>query len=141
MTLKKKMYYHHRSEAEMASPSKNGSVKDSPGRPSGPNTPSDLVLPTQRIKMIMKSCPDVDTVPQDTLHLITKCTELFIKHLLEETISHAEDSTHVDYEALAHAVHTKDHLEFLRETIPKKITWAEARKLMAENDNKFEGFH
>ncbi|KAK4301250.1 hypothetical protein Pmani_026585 [Petrolisthes manimaculis] len=123
----------------MASPSKNGNAKDSPSRSS--SHPTDLVLPTQRVKMIMKSCPDVDTVPQETLHLITKCTELFIKYLVEETIKNAEDRTHVDYEALAQIVHTKDHLEFLRDTIPKKITWAEARKLMAENDNKFEGFH
>lgn len=89
----------------------------------------------------MKSCPDVETVPQETLHLITKATELFIQHLAEESYKKASNTTSLSYEDLAMAVHALDHLEFLRETIPQKITWAEAQKLIEQYDNKFEGFN
>lgn len=89
----------------------------------------------------MKSCPDVETVPQEALHLVTKATELFIQYMAKESYRQASDTTSLSYEDLALAVHTLDHLEFLRETIPKKITWAEAQKLMEKYDNKFEGFH
>lgn len=88
----------------------------------------------------MKSCPDVETVPQETLHLVTKATELFIQHLAQESHKKAADASALSYEDLAMAVHTLDHLEFLRETIPQKITWAEVQKLMEKGNNKFEGF-
>lgn len=91
--------------------------------------------------MIMKSCPDVETVPQETLHLITKATELFIQYLAKEAHQQASNTNNLSYDDLASAVHDIDCLEFLRETIPQKITWAEAQKLMEKYDNKFEGFH
>ncbi|XP_045622506.2 chromatin accessibility complex protein 1 [Procambarus clarkii] len=123
-----------------SSPSKSPLVK-TPGKPGRPSsTPTDLILPTQRVKMIMKSCPDVETVPQETLHLITKATELFIQYLAEEAYKQAGIKEIINYDHLSSAVHTIEHLEFLRETIPKKITWAEAQKLIEENKNKFEGF-
>ncbi|KAG0713740.1 Chromatin accessibility complex protein 1 [Chionoecetes opilio] len=124
----------------MASPSKSPTSQNpgKPGRLSG--QPSDLLLPTHRVKMIMKSCPDVETVPQETLHLITKATELFIQYLAKEAHNKASDAAALCYDDLAMAVHTLDHLDFLRETVPQKITYAEAKQLMIECDNKFEGF-
>lgn len=109
-----------------------------PGRPSSVST--DIILPTHRVKMIMKSCPNVETVPQETLHLITKATELFIQYLADESSNQAVNQERVDYDDLANAVHSIEHLEFLKETIPKKLTWAEAQKLIEENSNRFEGF-
>ncbi|MPC40077.1 Chromatin accessibility complex protein 1 [Portunus trituberculatus] len=130
-----------RLETEMASPSKSPTTQ-SPGK-SGrlSSQPSELMLPTQRVKMIMKSCPDVETVPQESLYLITKATELFIQYLTQQAHSQATDTSSLRYDDLATVVHSLDHLEFLRETIPQKITWAEAQKLMEQYDNKFEGFH
>ncbi|XP_042860076.1 chromatin accessibility complex protein 1-like isoform X1 [Penaeus japonicus] len=127
-------------------PVKSPSVKSSGGStPSGMRgrpslNPTDLTLPTQRVKMIMKSCPDVETVSQDTLHLITRATELFIEYLAVESYKCAENKDRMDYESLSSLVHMAEHLEFLREAIPKKVTWAEAQKLIEENSNKFEGF-
>merc|ERR1712002_119120 len=99
---------------------------------------SDLTLPTQRVKMIMKSCPDVETVPQESLHLITRATELFVQHLALESHQQAPTNGRVDYDALADVVDSSDQLDFLKEAIPRKLTWAEARKLIEENNSKLE---
>lgn len=124
-----------------SSPTKSPLVKTPTGRLGRPSSvPTDLILPTHRVKMIMKSCPDVETVPQETLHLITKATELFIQYLADESCNQAVNKEWVDYDALANAVHNLEHLEFLRETVPKKLTWAEVQKLIEENSNRFEGF-
>lgn len=111
---------------------------DKSGQPS--STASELTLPPTRVKMIMKSCPDVETVPQETLHVITKATELFIQYLATESHNRASNSAVVDYDDLSSTVHSLDHLEFLRETVPMKVTWAEAQRLIEESENKFEGF-
>ncbi|KAK8738906.1 hypothetical protein OTU49_003728 [Cherax quadricarinatus] len=124
-----------------SSPSKSPHVKTFPGKLGRPSSvPTDLILPTQRVKMIMKSCPDVEMVPQEALHLITKATELFVQYLAEESYKKVASKDRIDYDDLSNAVHDIEHLEFLREAIPKKVTWAEAQKLIEENSNKFEGF-
>ncbi|KAG7154437.1 U6 snRNA-associated Sm-like protein LSm3-like [Homarus americanus] len=113
-------------------------VKSPPGKQGrASNVASDLTLPTQRVKMIMKSCPDVETVSQETLHLITRATELFIQYLSEESLTNSSKRDSVDYEALADSVHSIDHLEFLKEAIPKKVMWAEAQRLIEENSNSY----
>lgn len=99
---------------------------------------ADLTLPTQRVKMIMKSCPDVETVPQESLQLITRATELFVQYLTTESHQHSRNKGRVDYDALAEVVNNKEQLDFLKEAIPKKLTWAQAQKLMDENNSKFE---
>jgi len=92
---------------------------------------SNLILPTHKVKMIMKSCPDVESVPQESLHLITKATELFIQYLANEAQKTVTIADKLDYKALSKLVHDSDELEFLRETIPKKITWEEAQRRTA----------
>ncbi|KAA0195016.1 hypothetical protein HAZT_HAZT001745 [Hyalella azteca] len=62
---------------------KNGSASGGASCSSGGN--QGLILPLQRVKMIMKSCPDVETVPQESLHAVAKATELFIAHLAQES--------------------------------------------------------
>ena len=56
-----------------------------PGASSASSPPSknakDVSLPMTRVKTIMKSSPDVETVSQESLFLITKATELFIMYL------------------------------------------------------------
>ncbi|XP_076062063.1 U6 snRNA-associated Sm-like protein LSm3 isoform X1 [Oratosquilla oratoria] len=108
------------------------------GRPSASG--SDLTLPPQRVKMIMKCSPDVEMVTQESLHLITKATELFVQYLAEESYSRGSNRACVTYEALSDFVHAEDHLEFLKETLPKKLTWAECQKLLAKHEEKMESF-
>ncbi|KAK7084243.1 Chromatin accessibility complex protein 1, partial [Halocaridina rubra] len=101
---------------------------------------ADLTLPTQRVKMIMKSCPDVETVPQESLHLITRATELFVQLLSTESRKQSPNKDRVNYDDLAEVVDICDRLDFLKEAIPKKLTWAQAQKLIAENESKVESF-
>ena len=90
-----------------------------------------LMLPAQRIKMIMKSCPEVESVQQESLHTVTKATELFIAHLAKESFKRGgEDNKRLEYDFLSQMVQTNPKLEFLMETVPNKITWAECQKLI-----------
>ena len=98
----------------------------------------DLTLPTHRIKMIMKSCPDVESVAQEPLYLIARATELFVQSLAADSLDCASSCSKLDYEALSKVVHSTDYLDFLKETIPKKITWAECQKLIEEKTARME---
>ena len=100
----------------------------------------DLMLPTQRIKMIMKSCPEVEMVPHESLYLITRATELFIQFLATESYETSTSSARLDYDALSSVVHSANYLDFLKETIPRKITWAECQRIMAEKEAEMENF-
>lgn len=101
---------------------------------------SGLVLPVQRIKMIMKSCPDVDSVPQESLHTVTKATELFIAFLAMESYKKGDVSKTLQYDSLSDVVKSDSKLEFLMETVPNKITWSQCQKLMAEKQEKIDNF-
>lgn len=47
-------------------------------------TKKQLQLPMNRIKTIMKSSPNVETIGQEALFAVTKSAELFIRFLTEE---------------------------------------------------------
>ncbi|XP_063872902.1 uncharacterized protein LOC135107123 [Scylla paramamosain] len=124
----------------MASQSRSCSNQGSQ-RPEGLSSQSsDPMLPTQRVRMIVSSCPGVEKISEESLHLITRATELFVQSLTQEVHSQAADASKLCYEDVAGAVHSLDHLKFLRDIIPQKITWAEAQKLMENHENNFEGF-
>ncbi|XP_034247578.1 chromatin accessibility complex protein 1-like [Thrips palmi] len=89
----------------------------------------ELQLPISRVKTIMKSSPDVDSVPQDSLAVVTKATELFIQNLAREALKNG-DTSKVDYSDVAKVVQSKGNLFFLREIIPKKITVREYKEIM-----------
>ena len=89
----------------------------------------ELQLPISRVKTIMKSSPDVDAVPQDSLAVVTKATELFIQELAKEALSNG-DGSKVDFSDIAKVVQTKRNLFFLREIIPRKITVREYKDIM-----------
>lgn len=77
----------------------------------------------------MKSSPDVDSVPQDSLAVVTRATELFIQNLAKEALKNGNGSK-VDYSDIAKVVQSKPNMFFLREIIPKKITVREYKELM-----------
>lgn len=105
-------------------------------------------LPTSRIKTIMKSTSDVETVNKEAVYTLTRATvsfsfvltfyesnvclqELFIKMLTTEAYKDSTDKKKIDYKNLANVAHKNDHLEFLREIVPKKITVKQYREMMA----------
>lgn len=117
-------------------------VSEYSGVPRSANTSSSsqgaIILPVQRIKMIMKSCPDVETVQQESLQTIAKATELFIGFLANESYKKGTVAHRLDYDSLSEMVQSNPKLEFLMETIPNKITWAQCQRLMAEKQAKID---
>jgi len=73
-----------------------------------------LILPLARIKTIMKSSPDVENISSDALYHVTKATELFVEHLIQEIYSHHPKASELNYAGLADVVQTQDSLEFLK---------------------------
>ncbi|KAF2347090.1 Transcription factor CBF/NF-Y/archaeal histone domain [Trinorchestia longiramus] len=119
----------------------SGSASGSGGNTSGSASGSGgnqggVLLPVHRVKMIMKSCPDVESVQQESLQTVAKATELFIAHLARESLKQSSSTNQrLDYDDLSELVKSSPQLEFLQETVPGKITWAECQKLMAEKAN------
>nr|XP_002126621.1 chromatin accessibility complex protein 1-like [Ciona intestinalis] len=79
-------------------------------------------LPMARIKVIMKSSPDVEHISPTALYAMTKATELFVSHLTTEAYEKNTSMFSVDYKSLADVVNNDETLEFLQEVVPHKIT-------------------
>jgi chromatin accessibility complex protein 1 len=82
--------------------------------------PNELSL--SRVKTIMKSSPDAENVSQESVYLITKATELFIKYMVEEAYKESNNSKSVEYKHVSELVQTREELAFLREIVPRKCT-------------------
>ncbi|XP_033117409.1 chromatin accessibility complex protein 1-like [Anneissia japonica] len=78
-------------------------------------------LPVGRIRMIMKSSPEVTSVSQDSLFLITKATELFVENIAKESYARRKVDGFVNYNDLAEAVAEEENFQFLEDVLPKKI--------------------
>jgi len=111
---------------------------------SAPNTPAGAsrrelnALPPARVKTIMKSSPDVETVSQESLFLITRAAELFIMYLAKLASRNGGEDTSVTYSDLAAVVQRKDSMEFLHDIVPKKITFGEYQKIMEKEKNSHD---
>eukprot|EP00112_Aurelia_sp_Birch-Aquarium-sp1_P010132 Seg2178.7 transcript_id=Seg2178.7/GoldUCD/mRNA.D3Y31 product="Chromatin accessibility complex protein 1" protein_id=Seg2178.7/GoldUCD/D3Y31 len=84
-----------------------------------------LKLPLARIKMIMKSSPDLGSVSQEGYFLIARAAELFAQYVAEEGLKAGKDKKELNYKGLANAVESNDSLDFLEDIIPQKITMKE----------------
>lgn len=95
-----------------------------------------LNLPLARIKTIMKSSPDADSIAQDALVLVCKAAEMFIQELSREATKKSKKKTSLEYRDLAAVVEADDSkLEFLSSIIPKKITVREYKEIIANDSN------
>merc|ERR1712226_554034 len=112
---------------------------------SAPNTPAAgasrremNALPPGRVKTIMKSSPDVETVSQESLFLITRAAELFIMYLSKLASRNGGEDPSVTYADLAAVVQRKDSMEFLHDIVPRKITYGEYLKIMQSEKGKHD---
>lgn len=80
----------------------------------------------------MKSSSDVEMVDKESILLMCKAAELFIKNLATESYQTTDNAKKLDYKNLAQIVHSDDKYEFLRDIMPKKITVLEFKRLMAK---------
>lgn len=85
--------------------------------------PNELSL--SRVKTIMKSSPDAENVSQESVYLVTKATELFIKYMVEEAYKESNNSKSLEYKHVSELVQTREELVFLREIVPRKLTLRE----------------
>jgi chromatin accessibility complex protein 1 len=99
---------------------------------SSENDKRDKCLPTARVKTIMKSSPDVETISQESLFLITRATELFIMYLSKLGSRNGSNSS-VGYNDLAEIVEQKESMGFLHDILPKKIKFRDYLRMM-ENE-------
>ncbi|KFM64750.1 Chromatin accessibility complex protein 1, partial [Stegodyphus mimosarum] len=79
------------------------------------------LLPLSRIKMIMKSSPDVSNISPDSIFLIAKAAEGFVAFLVRQALKASDNKMLVDYSDLSKVVYEIDNLEFLRDIIPPTI--------------------
>jgi len=80
-----------------------------------------ISLPLSKIKMIMKSSPEVTSISQESVNLIARATEMFVQHLAVLALRNSNGGSAVDYKDLAEVVNRRDTMEFLHDIIPRKI--------------------
>merc|ERR1711911_165939 len=97
-----------------------------------------LILPLTRVKTIMKSSPDVESISSDALYYVTKAAEFFIEHLAQEIFENNKKQTEITYSGLAEVVQDNESMEFLKEMVPKKITFQEYNDLMKKEQENVD---
>ncbi|XP_016923886.1 chromatin accessibility complex 16kD protein [Drosophila suzukii] len=97
---------------------------------------AETVLPLSRVRTIMKSSMDTGLITNEVLFLMTKCTELFVRHLAGEAYVDAfpqKNSETLKYEHLSQLVNKSKNLEFLLQIVPEKIRVHEFQEMLRLN--------
>ncbi|XP_003744500.1 chromatin accessibility complex protein 1 [Galendromus occidentalis] len=111
-----------------------------PKKGSSPSTKKERPVPrssfpVSRIKTIMKSSPDTNTIGVDAVALTSRAAELFVVYLAKQTLKAGKTNT-VDYPDLYKVIHGNSMLDFLYDIIPKKITFKDCKQKIEEADRK-----
>merc|ERR1712223_506779 len=117
--------------AAQSKPSPNTNTSSSKG---SSGAKENKCLPQTRVKTIMKSSPDVETVSAESLFLITRATELFIMYMAKLASRNGGEDPSVTYGDLAAVVQRKESMEFLHDILPKKIKYGEYLKMMEDEE-------
>ncbi|XP_066192690.1 chromatin accessibility complex protein 1 isoform X1 [Sylvia atricapilla] len=74
-------------------------------------------LPLSRIRVIMKSSPEVSSINQDALFLTAKATELFVQYLATYSYKHGrgKEKNALTYTDLSHTAEECETFQFLAE--------------------------
>uniref|UniRef100_A0AAQ4RFF1 Chromatin accessibility complex protein 1 n=1 Tax=Gasterosteus aculeatus aculeatus TaxID=481459 RepID=A0AAQ4RFF1_GASAC len=75
----------------------------------------NISLPISRVRLIMKSSPDVSSINQDALFLTTKATELFVQHLAVASFNNGpgKATNSLSYTDLANTAEEMETFHFL----------------------------
>ncbi|CAL1584681.1 unnamed protein product [Knipowitschia caucasica] len=98
------------------------------------NKNKGISLPISRVRLIMKSSPDVSSINQEALFLTTKATELFVQHLAVSSFNKGsgKDTNSLSYTDLASTAEETETLHFLTDILPKKILARDYLKSLEE---------
>ncbi|XP_042695670.1 chromatin accessibility complex protein 1 [Centrocercus urophasianus] len=89
-------------------------------------------LPLSRIRVIMKSSPEVSSINQDALFLTAKATELFVQYLASYSYKHGrgKEKNALTYSDLSHTAEECETFQFLADILPKKILASKYLKML-----------
>ncbi|KAK2514206.1 Chrac1 [Columba guinea] len=89
-------------------------------------------LPLSRIRVIMKSSPEVSSINQDALFLTAKATELFVQYLATHSYKHGrgKEKNALTYSDLSHTAEECETFQFLADILPKKILASKYLKML-----------
>ncbi|NXX88482.1 CHRC1 protein, partial [Centropus bengalensis] len=89
-------------------------------------------LPLSRIRVIMKSSPEVSSINQDALFLTAKATELFVQYLATYSYKHGrgKEKNALTYSDLSHTAEECETFQFLADILPKKILASKYLKML-----------
>ncbi|XP_054619130.1 chromatin accessibility complex protein 1 isoform X2 [Dunckerocampus dactyliophorus] len=95
----------------------------------------NISLPISRVRLIMKSSPDVCNINQDALFLTTKAT-----HLALCSFNHGlgKESNSLSYSDLANTAEETETFHFLTDILPKKILARDYLKSLEEMQQEEE---
>ncbi|KAM6171671.1 chromatin accessibility complex protein 1 [Erethizon dorsatum] len=91
-------------------------------------------LPLSRIRVIMKSSPEVSSINQEALVLTAKATELFVQYLATYSYRHGsgKERKALTYSDLANTAEESETFQFLADILPKKILASKYLKMLKE---------
>ncbi|KAM4824082.1 chromatin accessibility complex protein 1 isoform X3 [Urocitellus parryii] len=97
-------------------------------------------LPLSRIRVIMKSSPEVSSINQEALVLTAKATELFVQYLATYSYRHGsgKEKKALTYNDLANTAEESDTFQFLADILPKKILASKYLKMLKEKKEEDE---
>ncbi|XP_014444679.1 chromatin accessibility complex protein 1 [Tupaia chinensis] len=102
--------------------------------------PRLISLPLSRIRVIMKSSPEVSSINQEALVLTAKATELFVQYLATHSYRHGsgKERKALTYSDLANAAAGSETFQFLADILPKKILASKYLKMLKEEKREDE---
>ncbi|XP_066435158.1 chromatin accessibility complex protein 1 [Eleutherodactylus coqui] len=97
-------------------------------------------LPLARIRLIMRSSPDVSSINPDALIITAKATELFVKYLVSYSYKHGtgKETNTLTYDDLSNTAEESETFQFLSDILPKKILASDYLKMLEKEE---EGVH
>ncbi|XP_059021530.1 chromatin accessibility complex protein 1 [Mustela lutreola] len=96
--------------------------------------PRLVSLPLSRIRVIMKSSPEVSSINQEALVLTAKATELFVQHLAACSYRRGSgrERKALTYADLSKTAEEAETFQFLADILPKKILASKYLKMLKE---------
>ncbi|XP_016063282.1 PREDICTED: chromatin accessibility complex protein 1 [Miniopterus natalensis] len=97
-------------------------------------------LPLSRIRVIMKSSPEVSSINQEALVLTAKATELFVQYLATYSYRHGsgKEKKALTYNDLSNTAEESETFQFLADILPKKILASKYLKMLKEKRDEEE---
>ncbi|XP_007532125.1 chromatin accessibility complex protein 1 [Erinaceus europaeus] len=91
-------------------------------------------LPLSRIRVIMKSSPEVSSINQEALVLTAKATELFVQYLATYSYRNGsgKEKKALTYSDLSNTAEESETFQFLADILPKKILASKYLKMLKE---------